>query len=234
MRPGPGEKVLPVTPSRRRASTEVHHPIFARFYQRFAAAAMEKGEADFRRELLEGVGGRVIEVGAGHGLNFALYPSTVTEVVAIEPEAILRRAAEQAAAKASVPVTVIDGVADTLPVGDASFDVGIASLVLCSVPDQGSALRELRRVIRPDGELRFYEHVVAQAPRFARVQRLADPVWTRFAGGCHVDRDTAGAIEANGFNIERMRRFSFSISMMDRLASPQIVGVARRADGQGP
>ena len=177
---------------------------------------MEKGEADFRRELLEGVGGRVIEVGAGHGLNFPLYPSTVTEVVAIEPEAILRRAAEQAAAEASVPVTVIDGVADTLPVGDASFDVGIASLVLCSVPDQGSALRELR----------FYEHVVAQAPRFARVQRLADPVWTRFAGGCHVDRDTAGAIEANGFNIERMRRFSFSISMMDRLASPQIVGVA--------
>ena len=95
-------------------------------------------------------------------------------------------------------------------------------------------MRELRRVIRPDGELRFYEHVVAQAPRFARVQRLADPVWTRFAGGCHVDRDTAGAIEANGFNIERMRRFSFSISMMDRLASPQIVGVARRADSQGP
>src|SRR5205823_9593609 len=155
------------------------------------------------------------------------------DVVAVEPEAILRGAAERAAAKAPVPVTVIDGLADRLPVEDASFDVGVASLVLCSVPEQGSALRELHRVIRPDGELRFYEHVVAQAPRFARVQRLADPVWTRFAGGCHVDRDTADAIEANGFNIERIRRFSFSISMMDRLASPQIVGVARRADGQG-
>jgi ubiquinone/menaquinone biosynthesis C-methylase UbiE len=222
-----------VTPSRSRASTEVHHPIFARFYQRFAAAAMEKGEAEFRRELLEGVTGRVIEVGAGHGLNFPLYPPTVTDVVAVEPEAILRAAAERAAAKAPVPITVIDGLADALPVEDASFDVGVASLVLCSVSDQGAALRELHRVIRPDGELRFYEHVVAQAPRFARVQRVADPVWTRFAGGCHVDRDTAGAIEAAGFAIERMRRFSFSISLMDRLASPQIVGVARRA-GQAP
>src|SRR5437764_13087536 len=105
MRPGSGEKKVPVAPRRSGAATEVHHPIFARFYQRFAAAAMEKGEADFRRELLEGVGGRVIEVGAGHGLNFPLYPSTVTEVVAIEPEAVLRRAAEQAAAKALVPVT---------------------------------------------------------------------------------------------------------------------------------
>jgi ubiquinone/menaquinone biosynthesis C-methylase UbiE len=221
-----------VTARRSGASTKVHHPIFARVYQRFAAAAMEKGEAEFRRELLEGATGRVIEVGAGHGLNFPLYPPTVTEVVAVEPEAILREAAERAAAKAPVPVTVIDGVADTLPVGDASFDVGVASLVLCSVPDQGSALRELHRVIRSDGELRFYEHVAAQAPRFARVQRLADPVWTRFAGGCHVNRDTAGAIQTAGFAIERLRRFSFSISVMDRLASPQIVGVARRTASQ--
>ena len=193
---------------------------------------MEKGEADFRRELLERVGGRVIEVGAGHGLNFPLYPSTVTEVVAVEPEAILRAAAERAAAKAPVPVTVIDGVADTLLVGDASFDAGVASLVLCSVPDQAAALAELHRVIRPGGELRFYEHVAADAPGFARVQRLADPVWTRFAGGCHVNRDTAGAIEAAGFAIDRIRRFSFSISLMDRLASPQIVGVARRTASQ--
>ena len=161
-----------------------------------------------------------------------LYPESVTEVVAVEPEAILRRAAEHAAAKALVHVTVIDGVADALPVEDASFDVGVASLVLCSVPDQGLALGELHRVIRPDGELRFYEHVVAQAPRFARVQHLADPVWTRLAGGCHVDRDTAGAITASGFSIEHIRRFSFSISLMDRLASPQIVGVARRTASQ--
>jgi SAM-dependent methyltransferase len=221
-------------PWRPEKTDKVHHPLFARFYQRFAAAAMEKGEAELRRELLEGVAGRVIEVGAGHGLNFPLYPPTVTEVVAVEPESILRRAAERAALNAPVPVTVIDGVADALPFEDASFDVGVASLVLCSVPDQRSALSELHRVIRPDGELRFYEHVVAQQPRFARAQRLADPVWTRLAGGCHIDRDTAAAIEARGFVIERIRRFSFSISLLDRLASPQIVGVAHLTASQAP
>jgi SAM-dependent methyltransferase len=210
--------------------TEVRHPVFARWYMRFAAAAMAKGEAEFRREMLEGVEGRVIEVGAGHGLNFPLYPPTVTEVVAVEPEAVLREAAERAAAKASVPVMVIDGVADALPVEDGSFDVGVASLVLCSVPDQGAALSELHRVLRPDGELRFYEHVIARQRRFARLQRFFDPVWTRLAGGCHVNRDTAAAIEASGFALERVRRFSFSLSVADRLASPQIVGLARRAD----
>ena len=195
---------------------------------------MEKGERDHRVEMLAGLRGRVIEVGAGNGLNFDLYPESVTEVVAVEPEAVLRRGAEQAAGRASVPVRVVDGVADALPAEDASFDAGVASLVLCSVPDQAAALAELHRVIRPGGELRFYEHVAADAPGFARVQRLADPVWTRFAGGCHVNRDTAGAIEAAGFAIDRIRRFSFSISLMDRLASPQIVGVARRAASQAP
>ena len=230
MRPGPGEKVLPVTPSRRRASTEVHHPIFARFYQRFAAAAMEKGERDHRSEMLAGLTGRVIEVGAGPGLNFDLYPESVTEVLAVEPEAILRRGAEQAAGRAPVPVRVVDGVADALPAEDASFDAGVASLVLCSVPDQAAALAELHRVIRPGGELRFYEHVLAHSPRFARAQHVVDPVWTRVAGGCHLDRDTAAAIETAGFRIGSIRRFSFHVSLIDRLAAPQIVGAARRPE----
>ena len=206
----------------------VHHPLFARFYQRFAAAAMAKGEGAFRRELLEGIEGRVIEVGAGHGLNFAFYPPEVSEVVAIEPEAVLRRGAEKAAAGAPVSVRVLDGVASELPADSESFDVGVASLVLCSVPDQQTALRELHRVLRPGGELRFYEHVVADTPRFARAQRIADPLWTRCAGGCHLARDTAANIAANGFDIERVRRFRFSTSLLDRLASTQILGVARR------
>jgi ubiquinone/menaquinone biosynthesis C-methylase UbiE len=210
------------------STTKVRHPLFARFYQRFAAAAMAKGEDAYRRELLDGVAGRVVEVGAGHGLNFAFYPPAVTEVVAVEPEAVLRRAAEKAARTAPVKVTVIDGVADQLPVEAESFDVGVASLVLCSVPNQGAALQEMRRAIRRGGELRFYEHVVAQQPRFARRQHRADPIWTRFAGGCHLDRDTPAAIEAAGFTIEHLRRFSFSTSVLDRLASPQIIGVARR------
>jgi hypothetical protein len=85
-------------------------------------------------------------------------------------------------------------------------------------------------VIRPGGELRFYEHVLARYPRFARAQRLVDPVWTRVAGGCHLDRDTEAAIRAAGFDIETIRRFSFHVSLIDRLASPQMIGVARRPE----
>lgn len=206
----------------------VHHPIFARFYKRFSAAAMAKGEGEYRRQLLDDIAGRVIEVGAGHGLNFAFYPATVSEVVAVEPEPLLREGAERSAKAAAVPITVLDGLADGLPADDASFDVGVASLVLCSVPDQRAALAELFRVIRPGGELRFYEHVLAQNNRYARLQRLADPVWTRFAGGCHLQRDTAASIEAAGFSIEHVQRFLFSTSPLDRLAAPQILGVARR------
>ena len=139
------------------AGSEVRHPLFARFYQRFAAAAMEKGEREHRQEMLEGVCGRVIEVGAGHGLNFSLYPGTTTEVVAVEPEPILRRAAEKEAARAPVAIRVIDGVADALPAEDQSFDVGIASLALSqpgkttpflAVPRIAIGLKEVNLVSR--------------------------------------------------------------------------------------
>jgi ubiquinone/menaquinone biosynthesis C-methylase UbiE len=96
-------------------------------------------------------------------------------------------------------------------VPDAAFDAGIASLVLCSVPDQSNALAELRRVIRAGGELRFFEHVVSKRAGPARVQRIADRTIRPFVtGGCHVARDTLAAIEAAGFVIERSERFSFS------------------------
>ena len=158
-------------------SQQVHHPLFARLYERLAPRVEEQGAAEHRRELLAGLKGRVIEVGAGTGLNFTHYPETVDEVVAVEPEAYLRRRAEEAAAAASVTVTVVDGVADRLPAADQSFDAGVASLVLCSVPDQASALAELRRVVRPGGELRFYDHVLANSPDLARFQHAIGHVW---------------------------------------------------------
>ena len=114
----------------------VHHPIFARMYARMGASFEAKGGAELRDEMLAGAVGRVIEVGAGTGLNFSHYPATVTEVVAVEPESYLRVRAERAATEAPVPVRVVDGTADALPAEDASCDVGVASLVLCSVPDQ--------------------------------------------------------------------------------------------------
>ena len=207
----------------------VRHPIFARIYDRFSRAAEAEGAAEHRDELLAGLTGRVIEVGAGNGLNFAHYPPTVSEVVAVEPEAFLRGRAESAARQAKVPVTVVDGTSEGLPVEDGSVDVGVASLVLCSVPDLARALAELHRVIRPGGELRFYEHVVSKRPRVARRQRLADKtLWPRVSGGCHASRDTLAAIELAGFAVERCRRFRFSPGPLPVPTAPHILGIARR------
>jgi ubiquinone/menaquinone biosynthesis C-methylase UbiE len=209
-------------------ATSVHHPLFARMYERMAPAFEAKGSGEHRDEALGGLAGRVIEVGAGTGLNFGHYPDTVTEVVAVEPEPYLRAKAEQAATSAAVPVTVVEGVADRLPAADASFDAGVASLVLCSVADQAAALVELHRVIRPGGELRFYEHVRSDSPRFARFQAAVDVVWPHVGGGCHASRDTVAAIAAAGFTIERTRRFTFRPSVLTAAVSPHTIGVARR------
>jgi SAM-dependent methyltransferase len=203
---------------------KVHHPLFARLYMRTASDK----EDQYRRELLAGLSGQVIEVGAGHGLNFAFYPDAVERVLAVEPEPVLREAAIEAAAEAPVEVAVVEGVAGELPAADESFDAGIASLVLCSVPDQGRALTELHRVIRPGGELRFYEHVIAHPRRWARVQRFADATfWPRVAGGCHLSRDTEAAITQAGFEIESSRRIAFTPGPPVP-PIPHVLGLARR------
>lgn len=205
------------------------HPLFARFYARISPGLDRAGAAKHRDRLLEGATGRAVEVGAGNGLNFAHYPPTVTEVIAVEPEPFLRAKAQDAAKGAPVPVTVVDGTATSLPLPDASVDVAVASLVLCSVPDPAAALAEIRRVLKPGGELRFYEHVAARDPRWARWQRRADPVWTRLAGGCHITRDTQAAIEQAGFAIDACDRFQFAPDAFAKLASEHILGRAHVA-----
>jgi len=206
----------------------VRHPIFARVYDRLSAKAEDAGQDAHRRQLLSGLRGRVIEVGAGNGLNFRHYPAAVRRVVAIEPEDYLHRRATEAAKAATAAIDVVRGTADQLPVEDESFDAGVASLVLCSVPDQARALAELHRVIRPGGELRFYEHVRADERRLARLQDVIVPVWRLLAGGCHPNRDTAQAIEAAGFVIEELRRFDFRPTLVELPATPRVLGVARR------
>ncbi len=198
-------------------------------YIRASASAEARGAAEHRERLLEGLVGAVVELGAGHGLNFPHYPAGVEEVVAIEPEPTLRAAAADAAANAPVPIRVIAGVADELPLGDASVDAAVASLVLCSVPDQGRALAELRRVIRPGGELRFYEHVIAERHPKRLLLQIADRsgFWPCIAGGCHPARDTGAAIERAGFEIETGEQLMFAAAPL--LPSiPHILGVARR------
>jgi len=168
----------------------------------------------------------VVEVGAGDGGNFAHYPAEVTGVVAVEPEPYLRAKAETRAFAAAIPVEVVNGTADRLPLTDGSIDAVVASLVLCSVPDQSVALAEAFRVLRPGGELRFYEHVAAEPDtRLDRIQKIADAtVWSWFSGGCHVHRDTATAITTAGFTITDLDRFAFGPIP----AAPHILGRALR------
>ena len=209
-------------------ASSIHHPVFARIYTRLSKAVEANGVGAHRDELLAGVSGRVVEVGAGNGANFVHYPATVTEVVAVEPEPYLRERAKEAARSAPVKVTVVDGTADRLPLEMGSCDVGVASLVLCSVADQAAALAELHRVIRPGGELRFYEHIRSQQPRLARLQQRADIVWPFLGGGCHASRLTDEAIKTAGFVVEHTRYFNFRTCFIEVLVAPRVIGIARR------
>jgi len=210
------------------AGRSVSHPLFARFFTRCAPAAERLGGSAHREELLEGLEGRVIEVGAGSGLNFAHYPSTVTEVVAVEPEPYLRARATDAARQAPVPLRVVEGTAESLPVEADAFDAAVASLVLCSVANQATALAELSRVLRPGGELRFYEHILAEKPSLARLQRRVDLFWPYFGAGCHTSRDTLRAIEQAGFSVSSCRRFTFRPCLLFAPVSPHMIGRATR------
>jgi ubiquinone/menaquinone biosynthesis C-methylase UbiE len=205
---------------------EVENPLFARFFHRFCGRDRGNGESELRRELLAGVSGRVVEVGAGNGINFEHYPPDVDELIAVEPEPYLRGQAERAAAGAAVPVRVVPGVASSLELPEDSVDVVVVSGVLCSVPDQHAALREFRRVLRDGGELRFYEHVRSRRPAFARWQRCVDSLWAKLMGGCHTDRDTLSAIVDAGFRLERYRSFGFPPAARVYPVAPRILGVA--------
>jgi ubiquinone/menaquinone biosynthesis C-methylase UbiE len=203
----------------------VRHPIFARVYGR-VGHLMDTEIGDHRRRLLAGLTGRVIEVGAGNGLNFPHYPATVTEVLAVEPEPYLRRLALAAAQQAPVPIRVTDGTAEALPAPDAGVEAVVASLVLCTVTDPDQALAETRRVLRPGGRLRFYEHVRATDPRLARWQDRLERQWGWLVGGCHPNRDTVAAINAAGLRLIQLDRFD--LQAMPPLARPAVLGLAER------
>jgi ubiquinone/menaquinone biosynthesis C-methylase UbiE len=222
------DQAAPAGPSDRPAAV-VNRPLFARIQARASAAEERKGGAERRRQLLAGLAGRVVEVGAGSGVSFAHYPKSVREVVAVEPEPRLRELARRAAMRAPVPVNVVDGLAEQLPLADASMDAAVVAGVLCSIPDPARALAEVARVLRPGGELRFYEHVRARNARLARLQRLLDAsVWPRLFGGCHTSRDTERTLLLAGFMVDARERFSFRPTLLATPIAPRILGRARR------
>ena len=140
---------------------------------------------ELRQQLLGGLRGRVIEVGAGDGRSFGFYPPAVNGILAVEPDPTARAAADERARSARVPIEVVEGFAEALPAGDESFDAAVVMGVLCSVPNPAAALQEIRRVLVPGGELRFWEHVRSRNTLFHGFQRATDSLfWTKALGGC--------------------------------------------------
>jgi len=184
--------------------------LFARQYARLAPQMDARGAAEHRAELVAGLRGVVLEVGCGPGGMFGRYPPAVTSVLAVEPDDYLRGHAERAAAGVSMPITVVAGIADSLPVANGSCDAVVFSLVLCSVPDVPAALAEARRALKPGGVLRFYEHVRAASRVVGLLEDAVTPAWRRLAGGCHPGRDTVSSITRAGFEVDRVRRFGFA------------------------
>ncbi|MCV7149791.1 class I SAM-dependent methyltransferase [Mycolicibacterium pyrenivorans] len=185
-------------------SETVDNPFFARLWTAMSSREPESLRR-LRRENLAGLSGRVLEVGAGTGTNFELYPGTVTEVVAVEPERRLAEVAERAAADAPIPVTVDTGTVEKFA-DNGQFDAVVCSLVLCSVDDPQQVVRQLYSLLRPGGELRYLEHIAGSGAR-ARLQKFADAtVWPKMLGNCHTHRDTEQTIVGAGFRVEGARR----------------------------
>jgi protein-L-isoaspartate O-methyltransferase len=182
----------------------VDNPFFALMWSKMSTREPESIRK-LRRANLVGLTGRVLEVGAGTGTNFEFYPSTVSEVVAIEPERRLAVIARRAAERAAVPITVTTDTVEEFDAGEP-FDYVVCSLVLCSVGDPDDVLRQLFSMLRPGGELRYLEHVASTGMR-AGLQRLADAtVWPRLLGNCHTHRDTEQSIVDAGFEVRAARR----------------------------
>lgn len=208
------------------ASTEISHPVFARLFTWFSSV-MEREIGPWRQRLLEGLSGRVLEVGAGNGMNFPHYGPEVDEVVALEPEPYLRSKASVAASSAAPEVTIVDGNATSLPFEDAGFDAVVFCLVLCSIDDPARALAEAGRVLKPGGEVRFLEHVGSSKPHKARIQRLLDRsrIWPTVAGGCNCSRDTVAEIEGTGFDVPELS--SMAVGPEWAHTNPHVIGRAR-------
>ena len=202
---------------------------FARYLERREQRRPDLICQELRRRVLAGLSGVVIEVGSGDGRSFEHYPPEVDRLLAVEPDPTARETAAARADDAPVPIEIVDGDAGALPAEDGAFDAAVCMGLLCSVPDPAAALRELRRVVKPGGELRFWEHVRSGHAAFRGFQRAVDRLfWTRALGGCETTRDTVAAVRAAGFELERLDRGFHSSSLLTITSAPYVLGVARR------
>jgi ubiquinone/menaquinone biosynthesis C-methylase UbiE len=181
----------------------------AMLYDRFMRSAEEGCLTEWRHELLGSLHGDVLEIGAGTGRSLIAYPVTLTSLTLVEPDRHMRSQLDAKMHAHGAPADVVDGEAESLPFPDASFDAVVSSLVLCSVHQQDTVLREVRRVLRPGGRFVFIEHVAAtDRPDRLKWQRRLEPGWRRMAGNCHLTRDTETAIRSAGFELGECERAS--------------------------
>lgn len=204
------------------------HKWFAAIYDKMSASEEKKFLGAIREELVSDVAGDVLEIGAGTGANFKYYKAGA-RVVAIEPDPYMMIRARRRAAEAIVKIDLQQISADQLPFADASFDFVIDTLVLCSVNDPHVVLAELKRVLKPGGELRVYEHIRYKNPIGALSQDIISPVWHWLGAGCHPNRDTESYIREAGFDItsRRVRKDVAPIPPM-LFVRPHLQAVARR------
>ena len=199
---------------------------FAAVYEPFLWVGEQAGLRKHRKELLERSTGYTIEIGAGTGLNLAHYPDDLDELVLVEPDAAMRRRLAEKLARRSLRARLVDAPAEQLPFPDGSIDTVVSTFVLCTVDAPDLALQEIVRVLKPDGQLLFIEHVRSDSPRLARWQdRLANP-WRRFARGCRCNRATSELMAALGFELEDLD--DASRRAMPPIVRPLIIGRARK------
>jgi len=167
---------------------------------------MEKHFADHRRKALAHARGTVLEIGGGTGFNLPYYPTEVEKLVVTEPAPGMLERARRRVPETKVPVTALEASAEQLPFEDASFDTVVSTLVLCSVEDVDRSLAEIHRVLRPDGQLIFVEHVRSDDPRVAKWQDRLERPWMVFADGCHPNRATLEHIEASPLEVVEVER----------------------------
>ena len=202
----------------------IRERIFAAVYDPLSARTEEKFGAELKRKLLVNARGRVLEIGVGTGLSFAHYPPEV-ELVGVDPSAPMLRRARARAAQLGRGVTLIEAPAEELPFEESSFDTAVSLAVLCSVRDPAHALRELRRVLRPDGRFIFLEHVRSEDAKLARWQDRLERPWGWVAGGCHPNRPTLEGIESAGFELVEVEHKD--LPEVPRLVRPNVMGWGR-------
>jgi ubiquinone/menaquinone biosynthesis C-methylase UbiE len=167
---------------------------------------MRQGQlTKYRREVLAKASGRVLEVGVGSGLNFPLYGKQVEIVFGIDPSPRLLTIAHRRAAAAGVRAELLQGSATAIPLADNTIDTVVMTWTLCSILDPLVALREMRRVLKPNGKLLFVEHGLSPEPGIERWQHRLTPIWCHVAGGCHLDRKMDDLIRSAGFDLTELR-----------------------------